>query len=243
MKKIVNPCKCEVYDGRKSKSNAFAEIEYEDGNLSIHGVIGPMGNGDCMGSAGQCVDEIRAGEPTEEWNNEMLQRFCDIWDRWHMNNFRPYCQHQKELGWDKLANKEVTLYHYQLKDEAIGKKDEAKSAALSALKRGETFTPTQQQTMFANLPYSMESYKQLSEEEARYYELSTSRFGTHRIRATETEKLRWVRPEKHPEGLLGKPCPVCGHKYGSSWVKEDVPKEVIDWLFDLPDTAIEPAWV
>ena len=81
--KVVNPCVCSTYYG---KANAYAKIEYEDGRLSICGVVGPNRNGDCMGSAGQCVDEIRSGKPTEDWTNEMLQKFCDIWDEWHLND-------------------------------------------------------------------------------------------------------------------------------------------------------------
>lgn len=59
MKKIINPCLVEVYEGKKV--DAFCEITYEDGNLSICGVIGPKRNGDCYGSCGQCVDEISRG--------------------------------------------------------------------------------------------------------------------------------------------------------------------------------------
>ena len=94
MKKIVNPCVCSTYYG---DAKAYAKIEYENGKLSICGVVGPKSNGDCTGSAGQCVDEIRSGKPTEDWTNEMLQKFCDIWDRWHLNDMRPYCNIRESL--------------------------------------------------------------------------------------------------------------------------------------------------
>jgi hypothetical protein len=53
----------------------------------------------------------------------------------------------------------------------------------------------------------------------------------------------WVTPDEHPEGLLAKPCPVCGYKYGTAWNKESVPEDVLAWLRSLPDTEITPAWV
>jgi hypothetical protein len=53
----------------------------------------------------------------------------------------------------------------------------------------------------------------------------------------------WVTVDEHPEGLLNKPCPVCGYKYGSAWNKETVPDGVLDWLRGLPDTKIHPVWV
>ena len=54
MKKILQPCDCKVYGGTV---RGFVKVEFEDGRLSICGVIGPMSNGNCKDSAGQCVEE------------------------------------------------------------------------------------------------------------------------------------------------------------------------------------------
>jgi hypothetical protein len=59
----------------------------------------------------------------------------------------------------------------------------------------------------------------------------------------EKKAAGWVRFDKHPGGLIGKPCPVCGYEYGSAWNKSDVPDDVLAWLCNLPDTKITPAWV
>ena len=96
--KVVKPCECEVYAyGKNVFKPAYAKIEYTDGRLSISGVVAPRQNGNCFGSAGQCSEEIRIGTPIGEWTEEMLKKFCDIWDRWHLNDARPYCTHMKEL--------------------------------------------------------------------------------------------------------------------------------------------------
>lgn len=70
MKKIIHPC---TVDGLK----AFAAISFEKDILTIHGVIGPTRDGNSKGGSGQCVDEIRTGKPVDDWNEEMLQKFCD----------------------------------------------------------------------------------------------------------------------------------------------------------------------
>lgn len=231
-KKIINPCMCEVYGG---KARAFVEIEYNDGSLSIYGVIGPMGNGEARGSCGQCVEEIRKGKPVKGWSQEMLNALCEIWDRWHLNDLRPFCKHQKALGWDVLAGERVTLYNYRLNHEAIKKKKEAEQAALTALRKGEIFRPTEEQAAYAMLPYSIKTYQVLPTEKLMIYEPKKP--------LSETKTLGWLRPEEHPDGILCKPCPVCGYKYGTLWKKEEVPKDVIDWLFSLPDTDVQPAWI
>jgi hypothetical protein len=40
-------------------------------------------------------------------------------------------------------------------------------------------------------------------------------------------QLTWVRPEEYPGGLLTAPCPVCGYRYGSAWLTEELPPEII----------------
>jgi hypothetical protein len=42
--------------------------------------------------------------------------------------------------------------------------------------------------------------------------------------------LVWVRRDEHPEGLLNHPCPTCGYRYGASWLKEELPAEVVQWV-------------
>jgi len=247
MKKIVMPSKCDVYPNRKEM--AFAKIVYEDGRLSISGVIGPRNNGDCAGSAGQCSDSIREGTPTGLWNREMLDKFCDIWDRWHLNDMNPCCKHQREMGWLEQAKEEITLYHYHLTKEASAKKKAAEKVAVEALRKGEAFTPTTEQSFYATLPEWLDIYGAPKEEVAPYYEsFKSSIHGNKEVHRrghvwygkSEESTLVKVCDE---QGILCKPCPVCGYKYGTAWQREEVPQDVLDWLFALPDAERTPAWV
>lgn len=38
-------------------------------------------------------------------------------------------------------------------------------------------------------------------------------------------------------------CPDCGYVLGAAWTFREVPQNVLDWLFSLPDTDKTPAWV
>ena len=55
--------------------------------------------------------------------------------------------------------------------------------------------------------------------------------------------LVWVHRHEHPEGLLCEPCPTCGYRYGTAWLYEEVPEEVLRELASLPPTDVEPAWI
>lgn len=237
--KTINPCKCQVYThaGSQVLRDAFARIEFDGTKLSISGVIAPMKNGNCLGSAGQCVDEMRTGIPTDEWTNEMLQKFCDIWDRWHLNNMRPYCSHMKELGWLDEREEKVKIEEWTLSQESMNKRGAAEKRALSCLKKGETFIPTEEETMYANLLYLLKIYNEEDNPLKQYYVLND------KDSCTRYTERGWINYKYNPLGLLGKPCPVCGYEYGSSWLTEEVPEDVIEWLSNLPDTTVEPAWI
>ena len=63
--KIINPCKCKVYTttGNKVSKNAFAEIKYDGKSLSISGVIAPLADGNCLGSAVEKAFQLMNGLP------------------------------------------------------------------------------------------------------------------------------------------------------------------------------------
>lgn len=54
--------------------------------------------------------------------------------------------------------------------------------------------------------------------------------------------LTWVRPDEHPGGLMTVPCEECGYKYGTSWLHEPVPGDVLTWLHDLPEAEKDHPW-
>lgn len=239
---VVNPCtrmEC-IYEDVEIKVNVFCKIKFENGKLSITGVVGPKSNGNCF-SAGQCIEEIRTGTPTKEWTKEMLEKFCNLWYEWHLNDMRPYCKHMKELGWDKLAKEKVEIKTYKLTMEAFSKQQNAKRRALKCLKNHEGFFPTWEETICYILPYEQKTYNGSPLDRPEYYEFKEiNSLGDSNI---EYKIRGHMNYEDNELGLLGKECPICGYKYGYSWIKEEVPQDVIDFLFNLPETTIEPAWV
>lgn len=238
--KTVSPCICETYTrtGKIRKSRGFCKIELFDGRLAIRGVIGPMNNGDCQGAAGQCSDEIRVGVPADGWDREMLDRFCDIWERWHLNDMRPECEHQRKLGWRDISVKKVNVFKYSLDSDGYEKHREAEKAALAALKNGETFTPTPQQIEDYNRPLSLKVYSYDDEVPDPVGYKKDKILGSYR----ETKKLGFIYPDQFEDGILAKPCPVCGYKYGTKWLHEEIPDDIVEFLKSLPDAPITPAW-
>ncbi len=244
--KVVNPCFCQV-GSRERKSRAYAQITYKDGCLSFTGVIGPKSNGNCVGSCGQISDELRKGIPTATWNQDMLNRFCDIWNDWHLNNMRPYCEHQKQLEWHKAAKRKVNIYHYKLNEIAKKMRGDAEESALTALKEGRVFTPTTEQVTTYNLEPYISLNNPIEQDEnniADFYDPDNMyRSSTGENGFIETTTLGYLREEEHPEGILRKRCPVCGYQYGTAWLLEPVSEDIVEWLKALPDSKTEPAWI
>jgi hypothetical protein len=49
--------------------------------------------------------------------------------------------------------------------------------------------------------------------------------------------LAWILPTEHPQGLLTKPCETCGYKYGTQWLKEEIPSDVIEEIISIGNEA------
>lgn len=242
MKIIVNPCsKIELWGNHETEVPVFCKIELLEGKLSITGVVGPKSNGNCYGSCGQCSDEVRTGTPTKNWTDEMLQKFCDIWDEWHLNDMRPYCKHMKEMGWDKLASEKVEIKTYRLTSEALKKQKEAEKRALESFKTMRGFFPTPDECMYYNLPYEVKTYNNSPLLHAECYEFKEKDcLGYSNI---DHKTRGWIDYSENELGLLGRECPVCGYKYGHGWLKEEIPQDVIDFLTSLPKSNKVPAWI
>ena len=142
---VINPI-------NKRNFRVFIKIELtNDGRLSISGVEGPLKSGNCLGGCGQIDIHLKTEDPskwifTEGWDLQKMQKLLEIWDKWHLNDMRSACEHQRS--------------------------------------RGETW-------------------------------------------------------QKNPSAV----CPDCGYRLGSTWLKEEVPQEIIEWLFALPETTSDYAWI
>lgn len=228
---------CIDFEGKGTARNRVTvEMEYkQDGDKKCFSVSANVWNtrhSDIV-CGGQCLDTIA---PYMN-NNPVFSEILRLWDLYHLNDMHPECEHQHAAGWDKLANEKVTLYHWRMTREAMKEQDKAKKAALSALTAGKTFTPTTEQAFFAGLSYSLTTWTETPPEEvAKYYEPKKSLYagdGGH----TETKALGWLREDEHPEGILSRACPVCGYKYGTSWVYFPIPADDEKIIYKLLETG------
>lgn len=232
-----------------SGSGIYARIEYKAGKLSISGVIGPMGNGDCRGGCGQIEMEFQHRDPAandyrykaedllgpacidfaEGWTEDMFLDFAQAWHDWHLNDMRAGCEHQRAEKWGK---KRIEVCTWRLNDETWKAQDEIKKRALDAAATGTPFQTEVQEAFLLRLPWEVKAPREGFENQ-----------GFYDIKSAETKTAGWVYEKEHPEGCLSKPCPVCGYKYGNAWKREEVPAEILAFLADLPSSDRKPAWV
>jgi hypothetical protein len=211
--------------------STFVKIEYRDGKLSISGVEGPKANGDARGGGGQIV---MSGFDIEQyapgWDRESVAKLADIWNAWHLNDMRAGCEHQRAEHW---GEEDIEVVTYRLTSEALREKGQIKRAADDSLAKTGEAKITEEERLILSLPYTRTSAPDSEGVESGRYE----------VEKRETKRANWVHPEEHSRGVLGKACPVCGYKYGTRWLSEAVPADVLDWLEALPETDRTPAWV
>lgn len=240
MKKIINPGTIKVWENRQV--DVFIKIEFERGNLSISGVEGPMRNGDAHGSCGQIDDDLKDVVPGEGWTREMIDKLYQIWNEWHLNDLQAACSHQRKLGWEELARTKVKLYHWRLKPEVSSAQRQIEEGVLEEAAAGKTVKLEEHDLITMALKYEVTT--PTDQPPGPEYEPKRPLYqNDYYSQAVEEKLLGWLYPSQHPEGILAKPCPECGYKYGSAWLRKEVPADTIKWLFDLPETQITPAWV
>lgn len=214
MKKIFDFGYIDFENRGKAKNCVTVEMEYTQTNdkkrFSCSASVWNSYHTDIV-AGGQCLDEIE-----KYVKNPIFNEIYRLWNLYHLNDMHPECEHQHALGWDKLASKKVFLYHWTMTREAYCKQKEAKEKALSALTAGNIFNPTAEQTFFAGLSYSLITWTETLPEKLKMY---------YKPQNTKTKTLGWLKENEHPRGLLCKPCPVCGYKYGTNWNYFPIPEE------------------
>jgi len=202
--------------------------------LSICGVVGPTPSGNAY-SCGQCVDDIREGTPTKMWSKSMLDKLCNIWERWHLNDMRAGCEHQVGEDWD--ASKRVSMYKYKMTPTLREQSDKLHNRVTRDVGQGCNVRLSGDELRLYNAPYFINSDSANAPAGYELYKEETKPVSSLYPMDSDT---KWC--DKHPLGILTKPCPVCGYEWGSSWCYEPLPQDVIDWLKNLPDTDKTPAW-
>jgi len=89
------------YESPKAKNAVEVTLSLRDGvhgpAVSVCGAIWDVRHHDHV-SGGQNLDQLNeylSGDPT-------FARLYAIWQRWHLNDLKAGCEHQRALGWDTL---------------------------------------------------------------------------------------------------------------------------------------------
>jgi hypothetical protein len=200
-------------------------VEWDGQRLSISGVEGPRRNGDALGGCGQI-------EMGREWHHDrapFYDQLSEVWDRWHLNDMRAGCEHQRAEGWG--AGELVEVVTYKLTSEAAKEQRSASAFVQQQVRERGEVKVNEEMRALLNLPYFTTQAPDADAPGAGRYE----------VHQREQKHPAHLRPDEHPAGVLGKPCPVCGYRYGTRWLSEEVPTNVIDFLRTLPDaSAIVP---
>lgn len=233
--------------GRKSPI-LFLTIRFDGKRLSISGVEGPKRNGDAEGGCGQVIgslDQILSYEPG--FNAEVVARLRSIWSRWHLNDMRAGCEHQRD--WE--TDREVEIVTYKLTSEATSEAADAKRKIDKTARKLARSIMEHQHNTGAVAQYLVSLASEI-EQSARVADLpywansapdaDSVGSGRYEVEKRENKRVGHLSAIEHPQGLLSKPCEVCGYKYGTEWRTETVPMDVIDFLESLPATTLSYPW-
>jgi hypothetical protein len=229
MDKVIRPG---TIDGHSVYIRIKTEQKEKGICLSISGVVGPRPGGNAWGSCGQIQNELRnINKLAPGWTREMVDKLFEVWERWHLNDMNAACPHQTGPEWD--TSRPISFVGFQKTDKAKKLRDLALKSPLS---------PEDYKIIALVEEYHGESLNAESiPEEVTDLILTGYLEPWHWDHIEKTERAGWIDVSKG--GLLSKPCSICGYKYGTAWLFEEIPTEVLQWLGALPDTDEVPAWV
>lgn len=235
MKRIFTFGKIDYHNTGRKNNLVTVEMEYttesDKKRFSVSANVWNHIHTDII-AGGQCLDTI-----APYINDPVYSEILRLWKSYHLNDMHPECEHQAALGWREKAREEVTLYHWKLTSAAMDEKRKAERTAMRALKNGLAIAPSKKQVFFANLPYTITTHENnIPGSNARYYE-PQKRLYPGAMGHTETKLLGWLQETDHPDGILCKPCPVCGYRYGSSWIYFPIPEQDEKIILNLLKTG------
>lgn len=170
MRKVLELGKVGYMNPKVKNCPATIEIELRDKGkgpeLSICATIWNHLRTDCY-CCGQCVDTVAAFFP----HNKKVQRMKQLWERYHLNDMKAGCEHQRAAGWEDRRIKPEELPN------------------------------------------------------------------THANRDERGIVATWVKKSEHSDGLLCEPCPVCGYKYGTAWLYEEIPADILAEIREIMGVA------
>ena len=228
MRKIVNPGSVTI---RSFQTDVFCIIKICEGEFTASGVVGPLANGNCLGSAGQ-INPVEVDHYAEGWSLQLLTEFNEIWSRWHLNNMEASCEHQRDLNTQKV----IELIEFEWSKAYYNQRNSAEDGTMSQKSYAAWGNIVKRVTRILFSPDA--SHKWESPEVKRLI----AEGWIKKKGKIKKEACGWVRYSEHPEGLLCKPCEVCGYKYGTAWLKEELPDAVRCFVEELPLCHKIPAW-
>ena len=204
--------------------------------FTVCGQIWNVGHTDIV-TGGQCVDNIYNKFKGQLKNRETYETIMALWKRWHLNDMKAGCIHQD--GWKTEAM--ISIYTFSLKTDIMSRQNEIKDRATDNLVKTGKASISEEESKILGLQYHLEQVviSSLPANMEEYYEPSRSTIYPFK---RETA-AGWLRYKEHPEhGLLGRPCEVCGYKYGHGWTYRAIDKkdlaEIIR-LLEIPQTEHE----
>lgn len=237
-RRIVRPGAIPMYTGRlDGRAPLYVTIEWRDGQLSLTGVEGPKSNGDAWGGCGQCGVAADIEPYTANgWTAEMCARLGEVWERWHMNDIRAGCAHV-EPG---VSSVKLELRPLTWGDTYHERRRLVESAKATAQEYAEfcEWSGIVTRLCASKGPKHPALWGEVGENALR--DGLVKEPGADSVtRYERTKAAGWVYPSEHPDGLLTRPCAVCGVKYGAQWLSEPVPVDVLEWLRGLPTEGAE----
>jgi hypothetical protein len=184
--------------------------------------------------AGQCIEMVESMDECYLIEGQ-LPKLIEIWKQWHLNDMKPYCIHQLK-NWD--LNKEIIINSLIINSWKVKNKEISKlleilkySKDLYEFNKLLKILNSYNNYLFVEMLRDIKKNILNNEQYIPKNESEKSWFDNEIIQyQTKKEKANRIFYTTNNEGLLNKPCEICDYQYGSKWLIEIVPQDIIQFI-------------
>jgi len=181
------------------------ELKEREAGKPVFTACAQVGRGNRFVMGGQCLDDIKREFYDQLENKEKFDTILKLWEKYHLNDSKAWCEHN---NYGEGIQKDVTLHSlYPTEEyERLSRVRELPKRHLEVTDAG-----------MKNVPKALYDY---------------SSWEIRERSNTQKKSTGWITYDEtfSPDGLIGKPCPVCGCKYGRGWYYKPIEKNDLETM-------------
>lgn len=199
-------------------------------------------------------NQVFVAESCGQIREELLRFFPEVepYLKWHLNDMHAGCEHQEALGWGRgrdvaVSKDNITdAQRAELERLMLAQAEKHRVKVLRELLENMQTSDYALKMIFKEIEpnKTMTTYDKEVLQQVANSHTSLLRADARKVYDQIQTVVAKNNPPKAIESAIYKdsinaPCPTCGYRYGTQWLRRELPVDVVTWAESLPNGSVE----